>query len=184
LVHVVPNFVYAALTFGEHRDQHVYAYTSDVFNYSLLCFLFLHHNFQSKLFSDLVGIDFPDRQNRFQLISNILSVVYHHRIFVVIWNNELSTVSSVSSLHPSAVWFEREVWDLFGVHFYNNADLRRILTDYSFNGHPLRKDFPLSGFVELFYNYKVDSVVYREVSLVQEYRNFQLSSPWEYLANS
>jgi NADH:ubiquinone oxidoreductase subunit C len=148
----------------------------------VLSFIFLHHNFQNKLFSDLVAADFPDKLNRFNVVYNILSVLYHQRIFIHAWVHELGNIPSIISFFPAAAWYEREAWDLFGIHFANNADLRRILTDYGFQGHPLRKDFPLSGFIELFYNSKIDSIIYREINLVQEFRNFDSTTSWNYLS--
>jgi NADH:ubiquinone oxidoreductase subunit C len=181
-MHCIPNQVYSVLTFDKIHNSYLYISTNPTHLLKVLIFLFLHHNFQNKLFSDLVATDFPEKPFRFQVIYNILSVLYHQRTFVYVWGNELSNIPSVISFFPAAGWYEREAWDLFGIHFQNNLDLRRILTDYGFQGHPLRKDFPLSGFIELFYNYKVDSIIYREIKLVQEFRNFDVATPWNYLS--
>jgi NADH dehydrogenase (ubiquinone) Fe-S protein 3 len=176
------RYIFSVLTYGNHKLHYIYVNSSPLFLHKILIFFFLHYNFQNKLFSDLVGVDFPDKKKRFQLVYNILSVLYHQRVFIQVWSHELEVVPSVISFFPAAHWYEREVWDLFGVHFINNMDLRRILTDYGFQGHPLRKDFPLSGFIELFYNAKVDSIIYREINLIQSHRNYSLSTPWSYIS--
>jgi NADH:ubiquinone oxidoreductase subunit C len=182
-VNCIPRFIFSSLICGKSSGQYNYLYLgiSPVYLLQTLTFFFLHHNFQHKLFSDIVAADFPDKKNRFHIIYNILSVMYHQRIFVHLWVHELGNIPSIISFFPASAWYEREVWDLFGIHFANNLDLRRILTDYGFQGHPLRKDFPLSGFIELFYNSKIDSIIYREVNLVQSHRNYTLSTPWEYI---
>lgn len=184
LLNCFPRYIFNVSTFGNINTKFTYLYIGIHSSYLLkiLSFLFLHHNFQNKLFSDIVAADFPDKKNRFHVIYNILSVIYHQRIFVHTWVHELGNIPSIVSFFPASAWYEREAWDLFGIHFSNNLDLRRILTDYGFQGHPLRKDFPLSGFVELFYNAKVDSIIYREINLVQEFRNFDSSTPWNYLS--
>ena len=128
---------------------------------------------------DICGVDWPDRPERFDVAYNLLSVALNHRIRVVITTGETSPVPSVSSLWPVATWWERECWDLFGVHFAGLADHRRILTDYGFEGHPLRKDFPLTGYVEVHYDEDRKQVVYEPVKLTQDFRNFQFLSPWE-----
>jgi NADH:ubiquinone oxidoreductase subunit C len=184
IINCLPSYIYNVLTYSASSAKSNYTYVSTNPRYILrvLIFFFLHYNCQNKLLSDIVAADFPDKQDRFHIIYNILSVLYHQRIFVQVWVHELGNVPSIVSFFPASAWYEREVWDLYGVHFSNNLDLRRILTDYGFQGHPLRKDFPLSGFIELFYNAKVDSIIYRELNLVQEFRNFDASTPWNYLA--
>jgi len=128
---------------------------------------------------DICGVDFPERSLRFDIVYNLLSVTRNVRIRVVVATDEETPVASVSSLWPNATWWEREVWDLFGVSFAGLADHRRILTDYGFEGHPLRKDFPLTGYVEVHYDGERKSVVYDQVKLTQEFRNFDFLSPWE-----
>lgn len=146
-----------------------------------LSFLFLDINTQCKLFVDIVCSDFPSRINRFYVHYNLVSILYGLRFFVSCITTELAYIHSITQLFCSASWYEREIWDLFGVHFSGHPDLRRILTDYGFQGHPLRKDFPLSGFIELCYSERANSIVYQPVSLVQEYRYFDTLSPWDWV---
>ncbi len=128
---------------------------------------------------DICGVDFPERAARFDVVYNLLSVTRNERVRVVLRAGELTPVTSVSSLWPSAAWWEREVWDLFGITFEGLADHRRIVTDYGFEGHPLRKDFPLTGYLEVHYDAEQNAVVYDKVKLTQEFRNFDFLSPWE-----
>jgi NADH-quinone oxidoreductase subunit C len=128
---------------------------------------------------DICGVDFPDRPQRFEVVYNLLSMRLNQRIRVKIATNEDEPVPSVVELFSSAGWWEREAWDLFGIYFAGNPDLRRILTDYGFEGHPLRKDFPLTGYVELRYDADQKRVVYEPVRLPQEFRSFDFLSPWE-----
>jgi NADH-quinone oxidoreductase subunit C len=128
---------------------------------------------------DICGADYPERPERFEVIYNLLSLKYNWRIRVKVETDETSPVPSVTSIYSAAGWFERECWDLYGVAFSGNPDLRRILTDYGFEGHPLRKDFPLTGFVECRYDDEQKRVVYEPVKLVQDFRNFDFMSPWE-----
>ena len=128
---------------------------------------------------DLCGVDWPERPERFDVVYNLLSVSLNHRIRVIVTTDETMPVPSVSGIWPCATWWERECWDLFGVTFAGLADHRRILTDYGFEGHPLRKDFPMTGFVEVRYDEDRKQVVNEKVSLTQDFRNFQFLSPWE-----
>jgi NADH-quinone oxidoreductase subunit C len=128
---------------------------------------------------DLCGVDWPERPERFDVVYNLLSVSLNHRVRVIVTTDESTPVPTVSGIWPCAVWWERECWDLFGVRFAGLADHRRILTDYGFEGHPLRKDFPLTGYVEVRYDEDRKQVVYEPVRLTQDFRNFQFLSPWE-----
>jgi NADH-quinone oxidoreductase subunit C len=128
---------------------------------------------------DLCGVDWPQRAERFDVVYNLLSVSLNHRVRVIVTAAEDTPVPTVSTIWPCATWWERECWDLYGVTFAGLADHRRILTDYGFEGHPLRKDFPLTGFVEVHYDAERKSVVYDQVKLTQEFRNFDFLSPWE-----
>ena len=128
---------------------------------------------------ELCGVDWPEREERFDVVYMLLSVTLNHRIRVVIQTDEQTAVPSVHTLWPVATWFERECWDLFGIRFQGQPDLRRILTDYGFDGHPLRKDFPLTGYVEVRYDEERRQVVNEPVSLTQDMRNFDFVSPWE-----
>ncbi len=128
---------------------------------------------------DVCGVDWPGRAQRFEVVYNLLSVTRNERLRVVLPVAEGVAVPSVSSLWPSATWWEREIWDLFGIPFDGLQDHRRILTDYGFEGHPLRKDFPLTGYLEVRYDEERKAVVYEPVKLTQEFRNFDFLSPWE-----
>lgn len=128
---------------------------------------------------DICGVDWPDRKERFDVVYNLLSVSLNHRLRVIVSTDEAMPVPSVHTIWPVATWWEREAWDLFGVVFSGQPDLRRILTDYGFEGHPLRKDFPLTGYVEVRYDEERKAVVYEPVKLVQDFRNFDFVSPWE-----
>ncbi len=128
---------------------------------------------------DLCGLDWPERAQRFEVVYNLLSLSRNQRIRVVTEIAEGGAVPSVSALWPCATWYEREAWDMYGIVFDGQTDLRRILTDYGFEGHPLRKDFPLTGYVELRYDDERKQVVYEPVKLTQDYRNFDFLSPWE-----
>ena len=135
--------------------------------------------FSCQQLMELCGVDWPERAERFDVVYMLLSVTYNHRIRVLIRTDEQTAVSSVHTLWPVATWFERECWDLFGIRFQGQPDLRRILTDYGFDGHPLRKDFPLTGYVEVRYDEERKQVVNEPVSLTQDFRNFDFVSPWE-----
>lgn len=134
------------------------------------------------LFSQLMtitGVDYPERSERFEVVYNLLSLKHNQRVRVKLRVNEDTPVPSVVDIFPCAAWYEREVWDLYGVTFAGNPDLRRLLTDYGFDGHPLRKDFPLTGFVEMRYDDEQKRVVYEPVRLTQDFRSFDFESPWE-----
>ena len=128
---------------------------------------------------DLTAVDYPDKIYRFCLVYIFLSVEYNSRIILTTNIKEDDAVESITTLFPAANWYEREVWDLFGISFVNHPDLRRILTDYGFSGFPLRKDFPLSGNVEVRYDMNAKKVVYEPVKLTQDFRDFDFESPWE-----
>ena len=149
--------------------------------YILPFFIFLknHIDTQFKILIDLCGADFPSRQKRFEIIYNLLSVKYNTRIRIKTCVDSITPVSSISKIYSTANWFERETWDMFGVFFYNHPDLRRILTDYGFEGHPLRKDFPLSGYTEVRYDDSKKRVISESIELAQEFRYFDFSNPWD-----
>ena len=128
---------------------------------------------------DITGVDYPGRAKRFDVVYHLLSMYQNHRIRLRVSVREEDMVPSITAIHPSANWFEREVFDMFGLLFSGHPDLRRILTDYGFRGHPLRKDFPTTGYTEVRYDEVEKRVVYEPVSLVQEYRQFDFMSPWE-----
>ncbi|CUH63935.1 NADH-quinone oxidoreductase chain 5 [Thalassovita autumnalis] len=128
---------------------------------------------------DITAVDYPERAKRFDVIYHFLSMYQNHRIRLRVSIREEDVVPSIVDVHPSANWFEREVFDMFGIIFSGHPDLRRILTDYGFRGHPLRKDFPTTGYTEVRYDEELKRVVYEPVKLVQEYRQFDFMSPWE-----
>lgn len=128
---------------------------------------------------DVTAVDYPNRVARFEVVYHLLSLVQNYRIRVKLSVDEQTPVPTVSDIYPAANWFEREVWDMYGVFFDGHPDLRRILTDYGFEGHPQRKDFPLTGYVELRYDEDQKRVVYEKVKLNQAYRSFDFLSPWE-----
>lgn len=189
LIHYISNSVPSLVFYGlrsinftmnvEHENS-IFLLSDVEYINRLLIFCFLDSNCQFKIFSDLVVVDYPEKVKRFHLLYNILSVSYNTRIFFGLWCSELDSVKSTTDLFPSSNWFEREAWDLFGIHFDGNSDLRRILTDYGFYGHPFRKDFPLSGYSEIYYNSRLDTIIHQPISLVQEFRQFDTSSPWNW----
>ncbi len=130
-------------------------------------------------FIDLTAVDYPTRKKRFDVVTHLLSPKYNRRIRVKVATDEETPVPSLSGLYPAANWFEREAYDLFGVYFSGHPDLRRLLTDYGFEGHPLRKDFPMTGYVEVRYDDEQKRVLYEKVQLPQEFRSFDFLSPWE-----
>jgi NADH-quinone oxidoreductase subunit C len=130
-------------------------------------------------FVDICGVDWPEREKRFNVVYHFLSPTKNHRIRIKVATDADIAVPSISDVFPGAIWFEREAYDLYGILFSGNPDFRRILTDYGFRGHPLRKDFPLTGFVEVRYDTEQKRVVYEPVKLPQEFRNFDFLSPWE-----
>ena len=135
------------------------------------------HEYQQLM--EIAGVDYPDRAERFEVVYCLLSLTRNHRVMVKVHAAENTPVPTVTTLWPVAGWLEREVFDMFGVVFAGNPDLRRILTDYGFEGHPFRKDFPLTGYVELRYSEEDKRVVYEPVELAQDLRSFDFMSPWE-----
>jgi len=142
---------------------------------------FLHNDSQAQFWNiiDICGVDYPERQERFDVVYHLLSPRLNARIRVKVTTNETTPVESVTGIYAGANWFEREAWDMYGILFTGHPDLRRLLTDYGFEGHPLRKDFPLTGYVEVRYDDEVKRVVYEPVNLRQEFRDFDFLSPWE-----
>ena len=147
--------------------------------YSLLEDLKKKENLNFEMLLDITAVDYPKRAKRFEIVYILLSLKNHLRLRVKTFINESEIVPSISKLYKCARWYEREVWDMYGISFKGNDDLRRLLTDYGFEGHPLRKDFPLTGFVELRYDETKKKVAYSKVKLTQDYRNFDFLSPWE-----
>jgi NADH/F420H2 dehydrogenase subunit C len=132
---------------------------------------------QFKVLNDICVVDYPEKSTRFELSYNLLSVKYNFRVFIKTFTN--SYIKSITGIYDSADWIERECWDMYGIFFLNHPDLRRILTDYGFEGFPLRKDFPLTGYIEVRYDDEKSSIVYEPLEMSQEYRLFNFNSPWE-----
>jgi NADH dehydrogenase (ubiquinone) Fe-S protein 3 len=138
----------------------------------------LHNNAQYNLLTAVSGVDYPYRKKRFEVVYELLSIRFNSRIRVKTFVDEITPLKSMAFVFPAATWWEREVWDLFGVFFEGNDEIKRILTDYGFEGHPLRKNFPLSGFIESRYSDKLKRVVCEPIEHAQEFRTFDFSSGW------
>ncbi|KAI6234430.1 NADH dehydrogenase [ubiquinone] iron-sulfur protein 3, mitochondrial [Aphelenchoides fujianensis] len=149
----------------------------------VLSFLKGHHAAQFTNFVFACGVDVPTRKNRFEVVYALLSTRYNARVRVRTYTDEVEPLESATPVFSGAEWFEREIYDLYGVWFNNHPDLRRILTDYGFEGHPFRKDFPLTGYTEIRYDPELRRVVYEPCELAQEFRKFELDTPWETFAN-
>ncbi|XP_050666299.1 NADH dehydrogenase [ubiquinone] iron-sulfur protein 3, mitochondrial-like [Leptidea sinapis] len=151
--------------------------------YPVLSFMKLHHHACFNQCPAATALDVPSREFRFQVMYSLLSLRFSSRIRVLSYTDELTPLESAYSLWKSCNWMEREIYDMFGIIFFNHPDLRRILTDYGFTGHPLRKDFPLTGYIEVRYDDELKKIVYEPVEYAQEYRRYKLESPWNYLKN-
>ena len=160
-----------------HNQLYINIDSEDLINVTL----FLKTNTDTKFrqLIDITAVDYPEKSKRFKMVYLFLSHEFNQRILLDYSINENEVVQSLTSIFPAANWMEREVFDMYGVKFNNHPDLRRILTDYGFNGHPLRKDFPLTGFNEVRYSEDEKKVIYEPVKLEQNYRNFDYESPWE-----
>lgn len=145
---------------------------------TVLKFLRDNHSYKFKILIDLFVVDYPSRPKRFEVNYNLLSISSNYRINLKVELNDGEGAPSIAQIFSTAQWLEREAWDMYGVKFSGNSDLRRILTDYGFEGHPMRKDFPLTGYREVKYDAKKGKVVYEDVSLTQEYREFDFETPW------
>jgi len=168
--------------FSVYKDE-LCLYTAPQNIVPLMTFLRDHSNCQFTQISDIAGVDYPSRTKRFEIVYNLLSIVHGARIRVKTYADEVSPVPSIVPLFGGADWYEREIWDLYGVFFSGHPDLRRILTDYGFEGHPLRKDFPLTGYVEVRYDEEKKRVVQEPLQLSQSFRDLSGSlSPWEQLS--
>ncbi|KAJ2856322.1 putative NADH-ubiquinone oxidoreductase 30.4 kDa subunit, mitochondrial [Coemansia erecta] len=172
---VMPKFVQQ---YSVWKDELV-IYTAPSGLIQVVEFLRDHTNAQFKQLSDSTGADYPTRPNRFEVIHNLVSYRFNARIRVKTYADEAQPVPSVATLHPAAIWGEREVWDMYGIFFTGHPDLRRILTDYGFEGHPLRKDFPIHGYTEVRYDEEKKRVVSEPIELAQAFRNWDYSSAWE-----
>lgn len=166
-----PIFVYEI-------KKKIYCKVNKKFLKYFLLFLRDHTNTLFKELIDCYGLDYNERIQRFEICYILLSVQQNNRIVITVNLSEYETIESISDLYPNAGWYEREIYDMFGILFQGNSDLRRILTDYGFKGHPLRKNFPLTGYVEIYYDKAKKSLRYKNLSLSQEYREFFLKNPW------
>jgi NADH/F420H2 dehydrogenase subunit C len=144
----------------------------------VLTFLKLHIGLQYKLLSCISGVDFLTKSYRFSVVYDLLSITYNSRLRIKVFINEISSLPSIVKVFINANWWEREIWDLYGIYFDQHPDLRRILTDYGFEGHPMRKDFPLSGYIEVRYDDNKKRIVVEPIELTQELRYFTFESPW------
>jgi NADH dehydrogenase (ubiquinone) Fe-S protein 3 len=145
----------------------------------ILKFFKNHENLRFDTLIDICCVDYPNFNKRFEIVYNLLSIQYNQRVRIKTYVNEMSSLYSIAYIFKGASWFEREIWDLFGVFFFKHPDLRRILTDYGFNGFPLRKDFPLVGFLEVSYSDKIKSIKFSKIENLQEFRNFNYKiNPW------
>ena len=147
--------------------------------YSSMFILKNHFLLQYKVLSCLSGTDYPERKRRFEISYDLLSIIFNNRLRVKLIVNELESIESIEPIYYSSNWYECEIWDMFGVFFKNHSSLRRILTDYGFEGHPLRKDFPLNGYVEVKYSENQKRIINEPIEFSQEYRTFNFHSPWK-----
>ena len=145
----------------------------------ILTVLKYHFSYQFKMLTCISGVDYPKNVYRFQIVYELLSIKYNSRIRVKVLVDELTPVHTAERVYAAATWWECEIWDMFGVFFSNQYNLTRLLTDYGFQGHPLRKDFPLTGFIEARFNHTKNRIAYENIELAQEYRTFNYLSPWE-----
>ncbi len=153
-------------------------YTSSKHLYSFIYFLYHHTNTLYHTIPDITAIDYPEQLKRFEVVYNLLSPFYNNRIHIKTWVDEITPIPSLTSIFNGLNWMERETWDMFGIYFYNHPDLRRILTDYGFDGFPLCKNFPLSGYTEVRYDEEQKRVINEPLEITQEFRNSDLMSPW------
>jgi len=143
-----------------------------------LFFLKNHVSYQFTILTSIAGVDYPEKSHRFEIVYDLLSVTFNRRLRLKVVVNELESVNSCEKIYPAANWFECEIWDMFGIFFRNHSNLRRILTDYGFEGHPLRKDFPLNGYIEVRYSENHKRVISESIEFSQEYRTFNFFGPW------
>ncbi len=160
------------------RNNTITIYSNNKTLLPLLLFLKNHQPLKFKTLTSVTAVDYPEKENRFEINYFLLSYKLNTRIIIKILTNDLTPIPSISSVYESANWYEREIWDLFGVVFSNHPDLRRILTDYGFEGFPFRKDFPQNGFLEVRYDDEKKHVLYEDIELSQEFRSFDFISPW------
>jgi NADH/F420H2 dehydrogenase subunit C len=179
IINIAPKYINYVTTYEYvNFKKEINILISNRYLYNILNILKNNTNILLKQLIDIICVDFPDRFNRFELNYSLLSIKYNTRLNIKTYIDEITSINSLSKLFPNAVWSEREVWDLYGVLFINNPDLRRILTDYGFEGHPLRKDFPLTGYTELLYDDSLKNITYQQVNVAQQFRSFDYRSAW------
>jgi NADH/F420H2 dehydrogenase subunit C len=166
-----------ALILKKKEDNTIHLLVESENSHKLIASLHANSLTQFKILNDICVVDYPEKMDRFEINYNLLSVKYNFRVFIKSYTS--AYISSISGLYNSANWIERECWDMFGIFFTNHPDLRRILTDYGFEGFPLRKDFPLTGYIEIRYDDEKSNIVYEPLEMSQEYRLFNFTSPWE-----
>ena len=165
------------LVFSKMNFENIFVIKYDLLIFSLKC-LKLHLNFQFKMLTSICGVDFMHLKYRFGVVYELLSLTFNTRIRIKVFINEITFLCSSVSVFENANWWEREIWDLYGIYFINHPDLRRILTDYGFEGYPMRKDFPLSGFFETRYDIMSKRIILEPIELSQEFRTFSFETPW------
>ena len=176
-IELKPSIAAKAPSTMAHREQTLTVAASDIVE--VLTYLRDDEKCQFEVLIDICGVDYPEREKRFDVVYHLLSPRLNLRIRVKLSTDEATPVASVNDIFPAANWYEREAYDMFGIRFSGHPDLRRLLTDYGFQGYPLRKDFPLTGYVEVRYDDEAKRVIYEPVKLNQEFRSFDFESPWE-----
>ena len=174
LLLTVPKFIYSI----RKNNNYLFIRTNKLYILMLCYFLYKDLNSQFKSLIDFTAVDYLLNKKRFNLIYHIISIFFHFRIFLKYFINDLESAYSLTYIYPNISWYERECWDFFGIFFINNTNLRRILLDYGFVGHPLRKDFPLTGFVELVYSVFYFSVIQKKINLSQSFRKYETGTVW------
>lgn len=172
LKNIIPLLAYQRI-----NDEVILIISSDKLLFSLNILKY-HIGYHYQMLCCISGVDFLDKTYRFSVVYDLLSITYNSRLRLKVFVNEITSISSCVEVFTNANWWEREVWDLYGIYFDKHPDLRRILTDYGFEGHPMRKDFPLSGYVEVRYSESKKRVVVEPIELTQEFRSFSFQTPW------
>lgn len=183
LILSVPRYIHAAVRVPQSVWDVDSLHSDSAFLIELCSFLYLHHNCRFQRLVDIFCVDYIYKSHRYLLVYSFSSLSYLRALYIKMYVFDIQCVVSLTSLFPNSYWCEREIWDLFGIYFVLNSDLRRLLTDYGFVGHPFRKDFPISGFTEIRYDERMRSIVTGDVRLGQEYRHFNITMPWKYFSS-
>lgn len=179
-IKLLKQFLKDKVSFFDDLKKHYILFVSSENLYKICLFLRDNEICLFKTLVDIAVVDYPNKKSRFFLNYCLLSIKYNVRVVLKTELNELISISSITNLHKSSCWIEREVWDLFGIFFENHPDLRRILTDYGFNGYPLRKDFPLAGYFEMRYDDSQKRIIFEPIEMTQEYRVFYFRNSWNF----